>query len=87
MAWQLDLWAGFADPALWWLSATATVWAAFMLIVFVVEPLAHGPLAQMALRDPAAVLRRVFRAHLVLLVAATVTIIGAVAGAHGGLMD
>ncbi len=84
MVWRLNLWAGFADPALWWLSAMAAVWAAFMLLVFVVEPLAHGRLAAMAARDPAAVLRRVFRAHLVLLGAAVVTIIGAVAGAHGG---
>jgi hypothetical protein len=87
MAWRLDLWAGFADPALWWLGAMAAVWVAFMAIVFVVEPLAHGRLATMAARDPAAALRRVFRAHLVLLAAATVTIIGAVAGAHGGLIE
>ncbi len=87
MVWRVDLWAALADPSLWWLGAMAAVWAAFMLIVFVVEPLAHGRLAQMALRDPAAVLRRVFRAHLVLLAAAAVTIIGAVSGAHGGLMD
>jgi len=84
MVWRLNLWAGFADPSLWWLGAMAAVWVAFMLLVFVVEPLAHGRLAAMAARDPAAVLRRVFRAHLVLLTAAVVTVIGAVAGAHGG---
>jgi uncharacterized membrane protein len=83
MLWRLNLWTGFADPTLWWLSAMATVWVAFMLLVFVVEPFAHGRLAAMAARDPAAVLRRVFRAHLVLLAVAVVTIIGAVAGAHG----
>ena len=84
MVWRLDLWAGFADPALWWLTAMAAVWALFMVIVFVVEPLAHRRLAAMAARDPAAVLRRAFRAHLVLLAAAVVTIVGAVAGSHGG---
>jgi uncharacterized membrane protein len=87
MVWRLDLWAGFADPSLWWLIAMAAVWALFMAIVFVVEPLAHRRLAAMADRDPAAVLRRVSRAHLVLLTAAAVTIIGAVAGAHGGLIE
>ncbi len=84
MAWRLDLWGLFADPALWWMDAMVLLWALFMLIVFVVEPLAHGRLAAMAARDPAAVLRRVFRAHLILLAAAIVTVIGAVAGAHGG---
>ncbi len=85
MAWRLDLWAGFADPALWWLGAMAAIWAVFMLAVFVVEPLAHERLAALAARDPEAVLRRLFRAHLVLLTAAAITILGAVAGAHGGL--
>jgi uncharacterized membrane protein len=84
MAWRLDLWAQFADPALWWLAAMAAVWVAFMLVVFVVEPLAHGRLAAMAQRDPAAVLRGVSRAHLVLLTAAAIAIVAAVAGSHGG---
>jgi hypothetical protein len=65
----------------------AAVWAVFMLIVFVVEPCAHKRLAAMAASDPGAVLGRLFRAHLVLLAAAAITIIGAVAGAHGGLTE
>lgn len=77
-------WAQFADPAFLWLDAMALVWALFMLIVFVVEPIAHPRLAAEAARDPGAVLRRLWRAHLVLLLAAIVTILGAVAGAHGG---
>jgi uncharacterized membrane protein len=85
MTWRLDLWAGFADPALWWLGLMAAVWIVFMLVVFVAEPLAHGRLEAMAARDPAAVLRRIWRAHFVLLAAAVVTVLGAVAGAHGGL--
>jgi uncharacterized membrane protein len=85
MAWRLDLWAGFADPALWWLGLMAGVWTVFMLIVFVVEPLAHWRLAAMAARDPEAVLRRISVAHFVLLAAAAITILGAVLGAHGGL--
>ncbi len=84
MAWRLDLWGLFANPAFWWMDAMVLLWALFMLIVFVVEPLAHRRLAAMAARDPAAVLQRVFRAHLVLLAAAAVTIIGTVAGSHGG---
>lgn len=86
MTWRLNLWAGFADPALWWMCAMAGLWILFMLMVFVVEPLAHGRLAAMATRDPGAVLQRLSRAHLVLLAAAVVTVVGAVAGAHSGLV-
>jgi hypothetical protein len=67
------------------MGAMAILWTLFMLIVFVVEPLAHARLAGRAARDPAAVLRRGSRAHFVLLAAAIVTIVGAVAGARGGL--
>lgn len=87
MVWRLNLWAQFGDPAFWWLDAMVFVWAVFMALVFVVEPAARGRLAAEAARDPRAVLRRVSRAHVVLLLAAIVTILGAVAGAHGGLFD
>ena len=85
MVWRLNLWAQFADPTFWWLDAMVLVWALFFALVFVVEPIAHARLAAEARRDPGAVLQRLFRAHLVLLTAAVVTILGAVAGAHGGL--
>jgi hypothetical protein len=52
---------------------------------FVVGPLAHGRLEALAARDPEAVLRRVSRAHFVLLAASVVTILGAFVGAHGRL--
>ncbi len=87
MTWRLDLWGLFPDPAFWWLDAMVLVWTLFMVIVFVVEPRAHKRLAALALGDPAGVLRRIFRAHVVLLTAAAVTILGAVAGAHGGLFQ
>jgi len=85
MVWRLDLWAGFADPTLWWLDAMAIVWALFMALVFVVEPIGHARLEAEAARDPGPLLRRISLAHFVLLAAAVVTILGAVLGAHGGL--
>ena len=85
MTWRLDLWAGFADPTFWWLDAMALLWAIFMALVFVVEPVAHPRLVADASHDPSSVLRRLFRAHLVLLIAAVVAILSAVAGSHGGL--
>lgn len=83
---RLDLWSRFGDRAFWWMDAMVAVWTLFMLIIFVVEPLAHARLSAMAARDPAAALRRLSRAHSVLLAAAVVTILGAVAGAHSGLL-
>jgi uncharacterized membrane protein len=40
MAWRLDLWGMFAEPAAWWMDAMVLLWALFMAFVFVVEPLA-----------------------------------------------
>jgi hypothetical protein len=85
MAWRLNLWAQFAEPAFWWLDAMLLVWAVFMALVFVVEPIAGARVAAEAARDPAVVLRRLSRAHIVLLSVAIATILGAVGGAHGGL--
>ncbi len=87
MVWRLDLWAQFADPTFWWLDAMALVWLVFMGIVFVVEPIAKERIAAEAARDPKGALSRVQRAHLVLLTAAIITILGAVAGANGGLFQ
>ena len=63
MAWRLDLWAQFADPTFWWLDAMALVLALFMVIVFVVEPIAHARLAAEAAHDPGGVLQRLTRAR------------------------
>ena len=82
MTWRLDLWPSFREPSFWWMDAMVVVWTLFAVIVFVVEPLAHARIAALAARDPAALLRRMARAHLVLLTFAAVTILGAVAGAH-----
>ena len=64
----------------------ALIWAVFMALVFVVEPIARTRLAAEAAQDARVVLRRLFRAHIVLLSAA-VNVLGAVAGAHGGLFQ
>ena len=87
MVWRMELWQRFADASFWWMHAMVLVWALFMTIVFVVEPLAHRHLASLAASNPAALLRSLSRAHIILLAAASVTIVGAVAGAHGGLLQ
>jgi hypothetical protein len=83
----MELWQRFADASFWWMHAMVLVWALFMTIVFVVEPLAQRHLASLAASNPAALLRSLSRAHIILLAAASVTIVGAVAGAHGGLLQ
>jgi len=85
MTWRLGLWAAFDAPSFWWMDAMVLLWALFMAIVFVVEPLAHRRVAAMAAEDPAGLLLRLSRAHRVLLAAGVITIFGAVAGAHGGI--
>src|SRR5689334_1435102 len=39
MAWRLDLWDRFREPAFWWMHAMLGVWLIFALILFVAEPL------------------------------------------------
>jgi uncharacterized membrane protein len=83
MTYRMDLWSRFADPSFWWMSAMAGLWLVFMGAVFVVEPLFHDAFERRAAADPPLALRRLKRAHRVLLLAAAVTACGAVAGAHG----
>ena len=80
---RTDLWGRFADPHFWWMSAMLGLWLVFMLMVFVLEPLLHERFQQQARIDPAATLRRITHLHAFLLTLAALTIIGAVAGAHG----
>ena len=47
MTFRLGLWAAFGDPSFWWMDAMALLWALFMAIVFVVEPLAQKRIAAM----------------------------------------
>jgi hypothetical protein len=83
----MELWQRFADASFWWMHAMVLVWALFMTIVFVAEPLAYRRLAPLVASDPAALLRRLSRAHSLLLGAASVTIVAAVAGTHCGLLQ
>ncbi|WP_296715004.1 hypothetical protein [Rhodoblastus sp.] len=83
MTYRMDLWERFADPRFWWMPAMLGLWLVFMLMVFVLEPLLHARFEQLALREPASTLRRMARLHSLLLSLAALTLLGAVAGAHG----
>ena len=87
--WMTDrfgLWPRFAEPGFWWMHAMVLVWAIFTVMLFVLEPLVlHRWLEARNARDPEGTVRLVQRLHWALLVAALVTVAGAVGGAHGGL--
>lgn len=81
---KLHLWAMFAHVQFWWLHAMVIVWTLFALLLFVIEPFVmHRVFARMAERDPERAFARLYRAHVVLLSLSIITVLGAVAGAHG----
>lgn len=83
----LDLWQRFADAHYWWMSAMVVTWAAFTLLLFVLEPLVlHRWFAARSRRDPQGTLRLVLRVHRILLMLSLITVAGAVAGSHGVLL-
>jgi uncharacterized membrane protein len=84
--WMLQaygLWERFREARFWWMHAMALTWLVFALMLYVAEPLfLHRALAQA--RRPDRAFRLVVVLHWLLLAASLVTIVGAVAGAHGG---
>lgn len=86
MADRLDLWHRFVEPAGWWLTAMALLWALFMVILFVLEPFVlKGRLRALASIDAQGAMRLLQRAHWLLLsLGALVAGVG-VLGAHGVL--
>lgn len=82
MAWRADLWFRFAEASGWWMVAMVVVWAIFMIMLFVLEPLViHRRMSNSP--DPAGDFRRMERMHRVLLVASLIALAGAVGGSHG----
>jgi uncharacterized membrane protein len=81
-----NLWERFASPAFWWMHAMVLVWVIFTVMLFVAEPLfLHRRLLESARERPEETFRRIERMHWVLLTISLVTVLGAVAGAHGWL--
>jgi uncharacterized membrane protein len=81
MTWRMELWWRFVDPAYWWMWAMLLVWLAFMLILFVAEPLIIHPLLKRG--DGFITLARMRILHVVLSLGGLIATAGAVAGAHG----
>jgi uncharacterized membrane protein len=85
---RLDLWRTFERVAYWWMHAMVGVWVIFALMLFVAEPLfLHRWLLARAKERPQATFRLVEWLHRLLLALSVITILGAVAGAHGWLFQ
>ncbi len=82
MTWRADLWARFGESSFWWMHAMVALWTLFALMLFVIEPLfLHRRMARSP--SPDADFHRMVTMHRVLSVVALVTVLGAMAGAHG----
>lgn len=86
MVHMLGLWERFLSPAYWWMHGMVFVWLVFTLMLFVLEPLfLHRWFQARAQRDPMGTFRLVHGLHVFLLSISLITLMGAVAGAHGWL--
>lgn len=81
---RLDLWDRFTSLHYWWMHAMVLVWLIFAIMLFVIEPfILHRHFAARAKINPDAAFRTLHSLHIVLLVLALVTILGAMMGSHG----
>jgi uncharacterized membrane protein len=81
---ELDLWSRFSSVHFWWMHAMLVLWVLFMVVLFVAEPLIlRRRFHAWAEAEPKEAFARLQRGHVVLVILAFVTILGAVAGAHG----
>ncbi len=84
---RLGLWPQFGALRYWWLDAMVGVWLVFTIMLFVAEPLFLDRwFAAQARRAPDRTFAIVQRLHWVLLILSLITVVGAVAGAHGRLL-
>jgi uncharacterized membrane protein len=85
MVWRFQLWDRFQLLQFWWMHAMVCLWLLFAALLFVVEPLIlHHHFARLARVDPERAFARLHRAHWIMLALSCVTVLAAVAGAHGG---
>lgn len=83
---RLDLWHAFLMAGYWWMHAMVGIWLIFALMLFVAEPLFLDRwLLKRAKARPERTFRMVERLHWLLLGLSVITVLGAVAGAHGWL--
>lgn len=81
---KLDLWHRFASAHFWWMHAMLGLWMLFMIVLFVIEPLVvRRRFEDRARADPRDAFARLQQGHVLLVALALLTVVGAIAGAHG----
>jgi hypothetical protein len=81
---RLDLWQQLASAKFWWMHAMLGLWLIFMAVLFVAEPLIlRRRFDGWAAANPREAFASLQRGHVLLVVLSLLTILGAVAGAHG----
>jgi uncharacterized membrane protein len=86
MLYAFDAWDRFEYSSFWWLHLMVAVWAAFALMVYVLEPvLIHRVFHNLALRDTNRAFTTAMRLHAAALVFSVIAVGAGVLGAHGGL--
>jgi uncharacterized membrane protein len=82
----LDGWSRYAHLEYWWVHTMTLIWFLFTLVLFVLEPwFLHDWFHRRFEQAPQSTLSLILRLHWVLLAASLLTVLGAVAGAHGTL--
>jgi uncharacterized membrane protein len=86
MVHRFDLWDRFRSVEYWWMYAMVGVWLLFTVLLFLAEPLfLHRWLEARSTSRPEATFALIQRLHWILLSLGIVTVLGAVAGSHGGV--
>lgn len=86
MTYRLAAWERFTEPRFWWMHAMVAVWAIFIFMLFVAEPLfLNRWFHARAMRDSGGTFRLVLRLHIAVLTLSLITVSAAVLGAHGAL--
>jgi uncharacterized membrane protein len=84
LVYRLDAWDRFRHAAYWWMHAMVLLWALFVLMLFVLEPLwLHQWFERAARRQPEKTFVVIQRLHWLLLAISLLTVAGAIAGSHG----
>ncbi len=84
MLYALQAWDRYQHARFWWVHLMTLVWLIFTLVLFVFEPaFLRRRFHRLAQSEPGRAFAILQRMHRVLLGLSLVTILGAVAGAHG----
>ncbi len=82
---RLDIWTRFISSTYWWMDVMVALWAAFALMLFVLEPLVLHRRLEQSVADgrSSALFDRMERFHRIMLALSLTTVVGAVGGSHG----